>query len=611
MPAQTGFEDLGFTSAQPTGGFEELGFVQKGAPKVAAPPNVEDLRAQKYGTVSPAELRAQHQANYEYENPNLLQSASRMAEGFTQGVGNLVSGIGALGKQVYDVAKAPAASMQNFTNVQNPGPMARLGNTLAGMGPADLAASAGTQAGKYIYGTPEEAGEVLGENLPALAAPELTRTALKPVVGAATVMQKFTPSARAATFSQRATNQLVAGLQPKNVKVLRAVESAAPDLHAYMESQAAVDPKMAKAMRQGKAWKDAREFSNVANDAASDFYEKNYQPLADDVAKIDPTITTDLERRSVINKTLGRLGYFDKSPLARSMARTSPQVQGLVDELNALKSSLNTRFDQLAPTNTGAGKILRRYADLKEVGDRAAVQADRIDLAKAINKGEASTAAQYLGSWVKDAGITVGTAGFNPKLFSRWFNILQNEAKSGIPLFDRDKLFARAAQNWPKGTRAFKGAHQPIVRVEASPPATTATPTAPAASSTEISPVPQPPPISGGSTTGYPANTNPITGAIAGSAETPAQRAQSLYEAQLQMEAPPLPEPISVPTDIERRIADRRAASRIAEKEYTGQERRAYEEIPSKEIEKINDYKRRQKAATVYRKYNERRKSPR
>lgn len=456
----TDFDDLGF---QPEGNksttFDDLGFVQEGAPSTA-----------KFPAKQQPDLKAQHAANVKAGaaayKPGWLESYQLGGLPFIQ---SQMMGAPALSGAMEAIAGAPKRFAETIM-----GAPAFVRDVLTGKG-----AQIGTQ---MIQGMTEPlmSPRTTGEAIAGGAADAALMGMIGKTAGVMTRGQQaagkaigtyMAPSSRATRAAEVGTNQVVAGLHPKNIKTARAVKSARADINDYL-------------VKSGRDFTDSATFRDVVGEAADDFYVSNYKPLADSLNGIPVEHQGALrpfeqliERRGEINKTLGRLGYFDKSPLARSLARTQPQVQKLVEELDELKGSLNTAVDQLAPTNEGAAKILRRYADMKEVSDVAKTQADRIELAKMIESGQAEPLGARAMGWLKDAGITAATAGLNPRLFNRWWNMLTKNLDPTLSsAAKREIQFARGAKNWSKGRSAMAQEHRPITRTSAPQPAPQPTP---------------------------------------------------------------------------------------------------------------------------------------
>jgi len=123
-------------------------------------------------------LQAEHVANLAQSSPTVGQQLDQLTEGIYGGIGRLAQGAAAIpGALVESVRQTVADPLGAVKAV--PGALLEMGSDLANY-PVD-------QFGKLLFGTPKEAGEVIGENVVPLAAGPAVGIAGRAVQGAAGV----------------------------------------------------------------------------------------------------------------------------------------------------------------------------------------------------------------------------------------------------------------------------------------------------------------------------------------------------------------------------------------------------------------------------------------
>lgn len=392
--------------------------------------DIEDITDAQIERTADPMLQMQHRANVRAEaaayKPGWLETLQ------TQGP------LG-LGKEmVKDFGAAAAGTTRRWAEMATGVPQLVM-QTLGGKG-----AQVGTELIKGVTEpliSPRTTGKALTEGLIDTAALGVaSRVAPSAIKAGARAIE---PIRRPAPFrTQQGTNQVLAALRP-NIRTAESLKATQGHFQDFIQ-------------REGRTISDSNSAAAVFKDAADDFKLTNYDQLAAEAKNVlvmhqgQPiTFEQGIARRAELNKVLGRLGYYDKNPLVKSFARTSPEVRKVLDEVESLRGSLNKAVDTVTPTNTGAANILRTYADMKQVADMAAIRAEKVGLQKAIKAGEAEPLSQY----VKDTAMTLATLGVKGPMIGRisnymWRNITMR------PQVDPDVLFARGAKNWAKGAKA-------------------------------------------------------------------------------------------------------------------------------------------------------------
>ena len=381
----------------------------------------EELRAARVREASPEELRRIH---FGENVPSEVRAGQRRP------LSEMIEGA---------LVQAPAEAIGGIS--QLPGVLIRAGQGPAALGEVGVGIVKGAiEAPGKMYktlteGEPREVGKGLA-GLAAAAAPAAK-------LGAAGVVGKRMASAPARAL-EKGTNQILSGLKPRNIRTVRALNSSRDYFVQHMQET-------------GQKIVNTKSAAQVMGDATSKYYQTNYLPLVDQIKQVPINFKGEvvdaewlLAHREKLNDTLGRLGYYDKSPaFVKAQARTVPGVNAALEEVEAVRKALNTAVDEVAPTNLGAAKILRTYADMKQVADTMKVRADRVELANRIKAGEAATfneavkdLALFLAPGVSKSGAAM--------VFAR--DVVRNLSRAPDP----DKLIANGARNWLKGASAIK-----------------------------------------------------------------------------------------------------------------------------------------------------------
>lgn len=338
----------------------------------------------------------------------------------------LAEGIGSLAKTVYNIGTRPA----------DPQSARRLASLP--LEAAEGIVDTGRKA-LGIYATPKEQAGALGDIATGILLPEVPGLAK----GVSEGVSKFTKRVPVERVSS-GSNQIIAAIHPANMRTMKSIDATIPHMDKYL----------------GGNWRsnirDVRGFSQKATETADNFYQTNAVPInkmLKDVPVEHNGTTMSFEqllaRRGEVNKILGRLGYYDKHPITQSLAKSSPQVQSLVEEAETIRGTLDKTMDTMAPTNVGAAEMLRTFADLKQTSDVTRIRADRIELAKRIKAGEAATIHDY----ARDFKTTLISFGFKQPLTARLAKVAIDALKK--EKIDPDILIRRGVRNLERGRKAI------------------------------------------------------------------------------------------------------------------------------------------------------------
>lgn len=249
---------------------------------------------------------------------------------------------------------------------------------------------------------------------------------------------------------QQGLNQIVSALDPGE-RTANSLDIASHRIEKHM-------------LETGRDFKDMNGFASVARGASDEFLKSNYEPLSKMLKDVQVEHNgtqmsfAELEaRRSEVNKSLSRVGYYDENPIAQSIAKSNPQVANLLNEAETIRGTIDSTLDQMAPTNVGAANMLREYSHLKQVADVSEIKAARNAYAKRIAAGEQAPLSELL----KETAATLGTLGIidvlgRPQMATRITRQIINNL-SRAPRIDPDVLMARASNNLRKGRTAYRG----------------------------------------------------------------------------------------------------------------------------------------------------------
>lgn len=351
----------------------------------------------------------------------VLKAPLRMAEG-----------IGGLAKTAYDIGTRPA----------DPESAKKLGKLAYGAveGPVDLGRRA-----LGVYATPKEQAGAIGDIAAGVMLPELPSAAKTLTRGsefAEGALSRIGNTARS-NHMVRGKNQLITALDASE-HTASALDNTIGDIHSHMQ-------------QTGRQYRDLPSFASVSKDTLDSFVKQNYEPIQQALKDV-PEFGALEARGAELNDTLGRLGYYDKNPLMQSFARSSPEVQKVVSEANAVRAQRNALIDQMAPVNIGASNLMRKWADLRQVSDMAGIAAKASEHSKRmISATQPSATAARIAELVS-AATAIGMGQPQIALAVRALKMGMN-AKKAAPALTPDVLVARASRNLSRGEKAIA---QPI-----------------------------------------------------------------------------------------------------------------------------------------------------